>query len=149
MMQQSYADFDFYSHQYLGNRIKTETEFKRYALRASRFMDLFTFNQMIGNLPSDANGLYQIQSACCALAEDIQEIESIRSKSGSGNSSGGDYIKSLSSGGESVTYGQSALTQAAMGDQTAVSRYLNARAKTYLSGVSDDQGHCYLYGGLD
>lgn len=148
-MQQSYADFNFYSSKYLGNKINTETEFQRYALRASRFMDLVTFNRLSGNLPSDEDGQYQIQYACCALAEDIQEIESIRSQSGSRSSSGGDYIKSLSSGGESVTYGQSALTQAAMGDQTAVSRYLNARAKTYLSGVSDDQGHCYLYGGLD
>lgn len=148
-MQQSYADFDFYSNQYLGNRIRTETEFQRYALRASRFMDLFTFNQMIGNLPSDADALYLIHSACCALADDIQELDSIRQKTGSGSSAGGDYIKSMTSGGESITFGQSALTQAATGDQMAVSRYLNARAKTYLSGVSDDQGHCYLYGGLD
>ena len=142
-----YADYEFYTNEYLGNKITAE-DFPRLALRASDFLDFATGNKMIDNLPSDTASLNKIKKACCAVADEMSDMSKAGS-SAEATGTGGGIIKSLSSGGESITYELTAAAKAAAAGSEAVQRHLYGIAKSYLSLVSDDNGNYYLYRGLD
>ena len=69
----AYADFTFYTGTYLGNAI-TSTNFPRLALRASAEIDKITFGRAAAE--TDLTIIENIKMTCCAVAEEIQALES-------------------------------------------------------------------------
>lgn len=59
-----YADFEYYTREYQGNRI-TEEEFPRLALRAGEYLDAVTFGRIAALDPIPQ----EVKKACCAVAE--------------------------------------------------------------------------------
>lgn len=140
-----YADYSYYTDSYGGTM--SEDEYKGYGLRASDFLDIMTRHQMRGNLPSDVTNLRLIRTAACVIADEFKAIQE-RQTVLAASASGGGTVKSVSSGGESLSFELSALDKAISGGQGGINRYLYESAKVYLSGVTDDNGHCYLYWGI-
>lgn len=140
-----YADYSYYTDSYGGTM--PEDEYRTYGLRASDFLDIMTRRQMRDNLPSDGQDLRLIRTAACAVADAMKTIQG-RQKELAGSVSGGGTVKSVSSGGESLSFELSALDQAISGGQNGINRYLYDTAKVYLSGVADDNGHYYLFWGI-
>lgn len=140
-----YADYSYYTDSYGGTM--SEDEYKTYGLRASAFLDVMTRRQLRDNLPSDAQDLSMVRTASCAIADAMKTIEE-RKAALAASASGGGTVKSVSSGGESLTFELSALDQAIAGGQSGINGYLYEIAKVYLSGVADDNGHCYLFWGI-
>jgi len=147
-----YADYEFYQGSYYGDTIAPDA-WDKYGTRASDFLDWMTRRQMVNNLPSNAEDLERIQKACCAVADAFYQIDKIKAAEASGGASVGvegisGQIKSLSSGGESISFEASAVSRAVTGGETAINGYLYDVAKPYLSLVADDSGRYYLYWGL-
>lgn len=59
-----YADFEYYTQEYLGNQIKEE-DFPRLALRAGEYLDEVTFDRITSLNPVPQ----EVKKACCAVAE--------------------------------------------------------------------------------
>ena len=144
-----YAEFDFYTNQYYGDTI-TEDEWPKYGSRASDYLDWMTRRQMVDNLPTEEGALAKISKACCAVADQLKRIDEIRaSESAADNGIAvNGQVRSVSSGGESISFEASAASKAVAGGEADVNRYLYEVAKPYLSGVADDRGHLYLYWGI-
>lgn len=107
-----YADYDFYTAKYLGNKIP-EKDFERYALRASEELDNRTFGRIADITPA-------IRKACCAVAEVLYSDSVSRAKSERG-------ISSEKVGNYSVSYsGSSAETE------KIVSRRVKSEIEKYL-----------------
>jgi len=87
----SYADYTYYSTEFLGNVI-AEADFPRLALRASAQIDRITFARSA----TDVDNTTAIKNAMCAVAEEIQRQESNENADG---------ITSESQGQYSVSYG--------------------------------------------
>lgn len=90
--------YDFYTGKYYGDIIP-EVDFTRYESRAVDDLNDFTF----GRLKGKAEYTDEEQKAVCALAEINYQI-SVAEKATGITASGGGIIKSMSSGGESVSY---------------------------------------------
>ena len=67
-----YADFTYYQETFYGNVIE-ETDWDRYATRASDFIDYFTWNKAKDNAELPA-----VKKCCCALAEQYKSIEAMK-----------------------------------------------------------------------
>lgn len=65
----AYADFNYYSTTYLGNKISSD-EFNRLALRASAYLDYITNGQL-----KDITITDDIKNAMCAVAEEMNDYE--------------------------------------------------------------------------
>jgi len=143
-----YATYEFYTTEYHGDKIATEEAFEKYGTRASDFLDRCTRRKLESGLPSKADDLKKIQKACCAIADAYVDIETA-TKSAEASAAQGGAIKSISSGGESISFESSALSLAVAGGAGAVNRYLLEIAKDYLSLVANDYGEYYLYWGLE
>lgn len=85
-----YADYTFYSTQFLGTVI-TESAFPQLALRASAVIDQITF----GRAATDTENTTAIKNAMCAVAEELNAQDAV---------SGADGIQSESQGQYSVSY---------------------------------------------
>ena len=112
----AYADYAFYSGEYLGRVITSEKDFAYYALRASEIIDSKTFGRIDEITPA-------IKMACCAAAEELYSAETARTKAASG-------ISSESVGGYSVSY-RAYNTEA----EKAAEKRVNAAIKRYLGGT--------------
>ncbi len=92
----AYADYAFYTTTYLGAAIAS-ADFARLALRASAKIDQITFGRtavvMESEDEADADTQEKIQSATCAIAEEIQKLEAA-----------GGAVKSERVGNQSVEY---------------------------------------------
>lgn len=66
-----YADFEYYTQEYLGTRIKEE-DFPRLALRAGEYLDRVTFHRIAALHPAPQ----EVKKACCAVAELELRLES-------------------------------------------------------------------------
>lgn len=163
----AYTDFEFYATTYHGN-VVPEADFPRIADWASDFLDVITFDRLVGGLPSDERAATKVQKAVCAVADKLYELELAdkqalsaaaggTSSSGSGGATSG-VITSRSAGSESISYASpsemangaktwSAIYQAA-GDETLTNKLLYSAAKLYLTGVKNDKGVLLLYAGL-
>jgi hypothetical protein len=86
----SYADFAFYSTQYLGTAI-AETSFPQLALRASATLDQITF----GRVATDTTNTTAIKMAMCAIAEELQRQDTSGSLDGIASESQGQYSVSF------------------------------------------------------
>ena len=117
----TYADFTFYSTQYLGTAI-AESAFPQLALKASAVIDRLTFGRVapIVTAATDTVTIIKIKLAVCAVAEAIQTFEA------SGSTDG---ISSETVGSHSVTY-----TQHASKQLTELQKYINA-ARLWLDGT--------------
>jgi aromatic ring hydroxylase len=80
-----YADYSFYSGEYLGSVI-SEADFPRLSLRASKFLDYYTMNRAKDYGKDDA-----LKHACCAVAEAYHIVEESEAKRGIASESVGSY----------------------------------------------------------
>lgn len=163
----AYTTFTFYENTYHGNVVPAE-DFDRIADRASDFLDVITFDRLVGGLPDDERGKTKVQKAVCAVCDKLYYLEladkQALSAAAGGTSSGGSggatsgVITSRSAGSESISYASpsemangaktwSAVYQAA-GDEEATNNLLYSAARLYLTGVRDDKGVLLLYAGL-
>ena len=164
----AYADFEFYRNTYYGN-VVPEADFDRIADRASDFLDVITFDSIVGWLPDDERAKTKVQKAVCAVCDKLYQLElaeknaqKIAEMQGDFVSSGGNknsgIVSSRSAGSESISYETSANSAGgaktwsavykAAGDEQATNKLLYDTAKAYLTGVRDNEGRPLLYAGL-
>lgn len=157
----AYADYKFYTEKYYGDTVP-ETDFPKYAERASDRIDMITFDRLVDGLPDDERSQTKIKKAVCALADTIYQIDQIKKASmetvgtvvREDGTVTGKAVSSVSSGSESISYvtgtsGSNAdiYSQAAM-DKKVENVLLQQIATDYLAGVVDKKGICLLYAGL-
>ncbi len=140
-----YADYEYYKDH--SNAYVSEDDFNVYSQRASDLLDYFTRRSLRDNLPTDETDLEQVKRACCELVDALYVLDKRKSEL-STNAAGGGTIKSISSGGESLSFELSAIDKAITGGAQEEKRYLFGIVKFYLSMVADDEGRLYLYWGL-
>ena len=112
----AYADYAFYTSEYLGRVITSEKDFAYYALRASEIIDSKTFGRIGEITPA-------VKKACCAAADELYSDASARAKAAGG-------ISSESVDGYSVSY-RAYNTEA----EKAAEKRVNAAIKRYLGGT--------------
>lgn len=115
----AYADYTYYTSQYIGNAI-TETDFPRLAARATAFIDYYTGGKAAGSSETT-----KLADACCAIAEQYQVIEKARLSA----SSASGEMASQTVGAYSVTYRSGTESAAAAEAQLA------HIAQIYLAGT--------------
>ena len=163
----AYADYEFYTESF-GN-VVPETDFPRLAERASDFVDIMTFDRLVGGLPTDERSQKRIKKAVCSLAEKMYQIELAEKNAtnaavsgtstaiGSGGSTTG-IVTSVSSGSESISYAtpqqkasgakEWSAVYAAAGDVQKTNDLLCKTALPLLMGVRTDDGIPVLYAGV-
>ena len=125
-----YTTYDFYSKKYYGNSIG-ESLFPKWNDRASTKLDQLTF----GNINEDTVKEYdkQIQKATCALADLLYQIDY---KTAHANDEAGANVKSMSSGGRSISFGSNeTLVDKVIGDKAAQNRLSYDTACEYMAGT--------------
>lgn len=125
-----YTTYDFYSKKYYGNSIG-ESFFPKWNDRASTKLDQLTF----GNINEDTVKEYdkQIQKASCALADLLYQIDY---KTAHANDEAGANVKSMSSGGRSISFGSNeTLVDKVIGDKAAQNRLCYDTACEYMAGT--------------
>lgn len=157
----AYADYQFYTEKYYGDAVP-ESDFQKYAERASDRIDAITFDRLVNGFPEEERAVTKVKKAVCAVAEALYQIDQIKkasiesvgtvtredgtvvSKAVSSVSSGSESISFAtgSSGGAESIYGQAAV------DKKVESVLLYQVATEYLSGVTDNKGICLLYAGM-
>lgn len=157
----AYADYQFYTEKYYGDTVP-ESDFPKYADRASDRIDMITFDRLVDGLPDDERSQTKIKKAVCALADAIYQIDQVKKASmetvGTVVREDGTVVNkavsSVSSGAESISYvtgtsGNSTdiYSQAAM-DKKVENVLLRQIATDYLAGVVDKNGVCLLYAGI-
>ena len=157
----AYADYRFYTEKYYGDTVP-ESDFQKYAERASDRIDAITFDRLVNGFPEEERAVTKVKKAVCAVTEALYQIDRIKkssmesvgtvtredgtvvSKAVSSISSGSESISfsAGSSGGSESIYGQAAL------DKKVESVLLYQVAMEYLSGVTDSKGIFLLYAGM-
>ena len=157
----AYVDYQFYTEKYYGDTVP-ETDFPKYADRASDRIDMITFDRLVDGLPEDERSQTKIKKAVCALADAIYQIDQVKKASmetvgtvvREDGTVTGKAVSSVSSGSESISYvtGTSGsntdiYSQASTSKETE-NVLLRQIATEYLAGVTDKKGICLLYAGL-
>ena len=157
----AYTDYEFYISKYYGDTVP-ETEFQKYADRASDRIDMITFDRLMDGLPEDKRANTKVQKAVCAVADCLYKINQINKASmeivgtvvREDGTVTGKAVSSVSSGSESISYvtgisGSSSdiYSQAAM-DKKVENVLIRQVATDYLAGIVDNKGVCLLYAGL-
>lgn len=125
-----YTTYDFYTKKYYGDSIP-DTAYPKWDDRASTKLDQLTF----GNIGADAIAEHgeKIQKATCALADLMYQIDYKKSHT---NDETVANIKSMSSGGRSVSFGSNeTLIDKVLGDKTAQNRLFYDTVCEYLAGT--------------
>ena len=164
----AYADYDFYKTSFFGN-VVPESDFMRFAERASDFIDTLTFDRLVDGLPGDERQQKRIKKAVCAAADILYQIDIAEQNAeaaaatgtattlpGGGTTTG--IVTSVSSGSESRSYatpqqiGASAkewsAVYAAAGDVQKTTDLLLKTALPLLMGIRTDEGIPILYAGM-
>lgn len=147
-----YCDFEYYKESYFGNLL-TEDEFKKYAKRATDKIDMFTFGHI--HLSSDGQIKYtwdnsrefhvedlpektqnKVKDACCELAEKMADIDKAKEAL---RNAGGVGITSVSSGSESISFGNSQMVT----NEAELQKAYYSIVREYLSGTG------LLYAGIE
>lgn len=136
-----YADFEFYTTEYMGAAIN-DTDFPRFALRASTYLDYYTQGRAEKNADLDA-----VKMACCALAEQYQIIDQAQALANKNLASGlktdggevqsetvGGWSKSYRSGGESAGAAASVVANAQASLASVARLYLAGTGLLYRGG---------------
>lgn len=157
----AYADYEFYTSKFFGDTVP-ESDFPKYAERASDRIDQYTFDRLVDGLPDNERAKTKVQKSVCAVADALYQIEQIKKASmdtvGTIQREDGTVVNktvsSISAGNESISYatgnnamGNSIYAQASM-DKKAENVLLLNIATEYLSGVTNNDGVCLLYAGL-
>lgn len=157
----AYTDYAFYTNEYYGD-VVSETDFPKYADRASDRVDEITFDRLADGLSSDSRANKKVQKAVCSVAEALYQIDSV--KNALLNNLGtvetedgkvtGKTVSSVTAGSESITYStgmsdasKTVYAQAAM-DKKVENILIRQSAGQYLYGVKDDKGEYLLYAGI-
>ncbi|HAD53658.1 MAG TPA: hypothetical protein DCG10_00455 [Lachnospiraceae bacterium] len=134
----AYTTYEFYKKEYYGDAIP-DTAFPKWNDRASTKLDQLTF----GNIDADAITEYgeKIQKATCTLADLMYQIDY---KNSHANDETVANIKSMSSGGRSVSFGSNeTLIDKVLGDKTAQIHLFRDTVCEYLAGTG------LLYAGVE
>lgn len=157
----AYADYQFYTTTYYGDTVP-ESDFPKYAERASDRIDSVTFDRLVNGFPEEERAVTKVKKAVCAVADALYQIDQIKKSSmesvGTVTREDGTVVSkavsSISSGSESISFatGSSGNTESIYGqaavDKKVESVLLYQVATEYLSGVTDKKGICLLYAGL-
>ena len=125
-----YITYEFYKDEYYGDSIE-ESLFPKWESRATDRLDELTY----GNITADALEEYseKIQKATCALADLLYKIDY---KTNHANDTNGGNVKSMSSGGQSISFGSNeTLIDKVLNDKVAQNRLCYDTVCEYLSGT--------------
>ena len=125
-----YTTFEFYRDSYYGDSIG-ESLFPKWNDRASEKLEQLTD----GNVNEDTLAEFdeKIQKATCALADLLYQIDF---KTGHASDEKGGNVKSMSSGGRSISFGSNeTLIDKVLGDKVAQNRLCYDTVCEYLSGT--------------
>ena len=125
-----YTTYEFYKDEYYGDSIE-ESLFPKWESRATDRLDELTY----GNITADALEEYseKIQKAACALADLLYKIDF---KTNHANDTNGGNVKSMSSGGQSISFGSNeTLIDKVLNDKVAQNRLCYDTVCEYLSGT--------------
>lgn len=156
----AYTDYEFYKSKFYGDTVP-ESDFLKYAERASDRIDQYTFDRLVDGLPDDERVKTKVQKAVCAVADTMYQIDQIKKASmdaiGTIQREDGTVVNkavsSVSSGNESISYAtgsnisSNVYVQASMDKKVENALLLNV-ATEYLAGATNDKGICLLYAGL-
>lgn len=156
----AYTDYEFYKSKFYGDTVP-ESDFLKYAERASDRIDQYTFDRLVDGLPDNERVKTKVQKAVCAVADTMYQIDQIKKASmdtiGTIQREDGTVVNkavsSISSGNESISYvtkndtSSNVYAQASVDKKVENGLLLNV-ATEYLAGVTNDKGVCLLYAGL-
>lgn len=156
----AYTDYEFYKNKFYGDTVP-ESDFLKYAERASDRIDQYTFDRLVDGLPENERVKTKVQKAVCAVADTMYQIDQIKKASmdtvGTIQKEDGTVVNkavsSVSSGNESISYATGSnisgnvYAQASMDKKVENALLLNV-ATEYLAGATNDKGVCLLYAGL-
>lgn len=157
----AYADYQFYTEKYYGDTVP-ESDFPKYAERASDRIDAITFDRLVNGFPDEERAVTKVKKAVCAVSDVLYQIDQIKKASiesaGTVTREDGTVVSkavsSISSGSESISFatGSSGGTESIYGqaavDKKVESVLLYQVAMEYLSGVTDSKGIFLLYAGM-
>lgn len=132
-----YTTYEFYQNEYYGDSIE-ESLFPKWESRATDRLDELTY----GNITEDVLEEYneKIQKAVCALADLLYKIDY---KTNHANDTNGGNVKSMSSGGQSISFGSNeTLVDKVLNDKVAQNRLCYDTVCEYLPGTG------LLYAGI-
>ena len=133
-----YTTYDFYKEKYYGDSIE-ESLFPKWEDRASMKLDQLTYGNI--NVETQAEFDEKIQKATCALADLLYQIDY---KTVHANDPKNGNVKSMSSGGQSISFGTNeTLVDKVLNDKTAQNRLCYDAVCEYLSGTG------LLYAGVE
>lgn len=156
----AYTDYEFYKNKFYGDTVP-ESDFLKYAERASDRIDQYTFDRLADGLPDDERVKTKVKKAVCAVADTMYQIDQIKKASmdtvGTIQKEDGTVVNkavsSVSSGNESISYttgsniSGNVYARASMDKKVENALLLNV-ATEYLAGATNDKGVCLLYAGL-
>lgn len=133
-----YTTYDFYKEKYYGDSIE-ESLFPKWEDRASNKLDQLTYRHIDDTAKEEFDE--QIQKATCALADLLYQIDY---KTAHANDPKNGNVKSMSSGGQSISFGSNeTLVDKVLGDKVAQNRLCYDTVCEYLSGTG------LLYAGVE
>ena len=125
-----YTTYEFYKDKYYGDSIE-ESLFPKWESRASDKLNELTY----GNIDDSALEEHgeKIQKATCAIADLLYQIDY---KTAHANDAHAGNVKSMSSGGESISFGSNeTLVDKVLNDKAAQKRLCYDTVCEYLSGT--------------
>lgn len=123
--------FEYYHESFYGEVIP-EDSFQKWIKRAETKLNYLTFGK--AECTTDTGECQQIPDSLCALAECMYMVESERKKAE--NTTSDKNIKSMSSGGESISYEvQKTIYQDVLHDKAAEDRLYRDTVAEYLQGT--------------
>lgn len=125
-----YTTFEFYKNSYYGDSVE-ESLFPKWEDKASMKLDLLTY----GNINDDTRTKFdeRIQKATCALVDLLYQIDY---KTAHANDAQAGNVKSMSSGGQSISFGSNeTLVDKVLNDKVAQNRLCYDTICEYLSGT--------------
>ena len=133
-----YTAFEFYRDSYYGDSIE-ESLFPKWEDRASMKLDQLTYGNI--NVETQAEFDEKIQKATCALADLLYQIDY---KTVHANDPKNGNVKSMSSGGQSISFGTNeTLVDKVLNHKVAQNRLCYDTVCEYLSGTG------LLYAGVE
>lgn len=155
----AYTDYEFYKNEFYGDAVP-ESNFLKYADRASDRIDQYTFDRLVDGLPENERAKTKVQKAVCAVADTMYQIDQIKKASmdaiGTIQREDGTVVNkavsSVSSGNESISYAngnsQNNRYSVAATNVQEEKKLLLEAAVSYLFNVTDDNGVHLLYRGI-
>lgn len=144
----AYADYEFYKNEYYGDTM-AESDFPKWADRASRQIDVFTFRRLLSAYPADEYTDMQIKLCVCELAQKMMETDKYLKASALNEDGHASVVKSVSAGSESITYATGETVYASViKDEQSRKAFYQSTITEYLSGLTDANGICLLYAGV-